>query len=466
MCEADAYLASLDETPVAPQVESNALRARLGRPLGDCGVPAAEVIHQLAEDCRPGLMGSAGGRFFGWVIGSALPAAVAADWLTSIWDQNAALYASSPAAAVVEEIAGNWLKEVLRLPRHCSFAFTTGCQMAHVTALAAARGGLLRRLGWDVAEQGLACAPAIRLLASPQGHGSITRAATLLGFGREAIARLKTDRLGRIEPIALSDALAQRVAPTIVVLQAGDIVSGAFDDFTALIPIAHAAGAWVHVDGAFGLWARTSEIYRHLTTACERADSWATDGHKVLNTPFDSGYAIVAHPDEHRAAFRLTAPYLTHASDARDPIDWNPEWSRRARGFATYAALRSLGRQGIADLFDNLCAHTRSLTAALAAIPGVEVVSPPIVNQALVRFLDLAPEANEEAHDRRTDAVIAAINASGEAFFTGTSWNGQRVMRISVVSWRTGAQDVARAVAAARHAVLSSLLSGAEDSTA
>lgn len=452
---AQDYLAALDHEPVGATAGMAALRARLGRPLGDSGVPATDVIDQLVEDCATGLVGSAGGRFFGWVMGGSLPAAVAADWLTSVWDQNAALHACSPAAAVAEEVAGAWLKELLRLPPRASFAFVTGCQMAHLVGLAAARGALLRRRGWDVAERGLSGAPALRLLVSAQGHGSIARAAALLGLGHARVEALSTDALGRIEPEALARALEGSDAPAIVVLQAGDIATGAFDDFQVLIPIARAAGAWVHVDGAFGLWARASARYRGLAEGCELADSWGTDGHKVLNTPFDCGYAFVAHPQDHQACFALDASYLTRSPGAREQLDWNPDWSRRARGLSTYAALRSLGRQGVADLFDAFCARARGLAEGLGALPGVVVVSVPLINQALVRFRDPRPGATEADHDRRTDAVVAAINATGEAFFTGATWQGQRVMRVSVCNWRTQASDIERAIAAARRVLLS-----------
>jgi glutamate/tyrosine decarboxylase-like PLP-dependent enzyme len=405
------------------------------------------------------LIGSASGRFFGWVIGSTLPAAVAADWLTSVWDQNAALHACSPSAAVVEEVVGAWLKELLALPPQSSFALVTGCQMAHATGLAAARGAVLRKLGWDVAERGLYGAPTIRILANAQRHASIVRAAILLGLGRANIEPLATDELGRVIPSALEQALiASGGAPAIVVLQAGDIATGAFDDFNTLIPQAKAAGAWVHIDGAFGLWARASARYRHLASGCELADSWGTDGHKILNTPFDCGYAFVAHPEDHKAAFSLRASYLTHAQDARDQIDWNPDWSRRARGFPTYAALRSLGRLGVEAVFDNCCEQARALADGLAKLPGVDLLSTPLINQALVRFRDPDPHAGEVDHDRRTDAVIAAINATGEAFFTGADWCGRRVMRISVCSWRTDEADVERAIAAARSVLLSNRL--------
>jgi glutamate/tyrosine decarboxylase-like PLP-dependent enzyme len=454
MRHAQSYLSGLDGRSVASSDSLDTLRRNLSKPLPDHGVSPEQVIDDLVRDASPGLIGSAGGRFFGWVLGGTLPVALAADWLTSAWDQNAALHACAPAAGVVEEIAGAWLKDLLALPAQSSFAFVTGCQMAHVICLAAARGALLRKCGWDVGEHGLAGAPKIRILANENRHGSIDRAIGLLGLGRANIEPLKTDAAGRIESDALRDALA-RGQPTIVVLQAGDIATGSFDRFEELIPLAREAGAWVHIDGAFGLWARASRRYRHLTQGIEGADSWATDGHKVLNVPYDCGYAFVAHPEDHKAVMSLRASYLTHADDARDQLDWNPEWSRRARGFATYAALRNLGRAGVADLFDDCCAHADAIARGIADLPGAELVGEPIINQALVRFRDSNKNANEADHDRRTDAVIAAINATGEAFFTASTWRGRRVMRISACSWRISPTDVDRVIAATRRVLLS-----------
>ena len=457
-----AYLEGLDSAPVAASLDSSTLRARLRRPLPRNGLPARGVIEELNCAAEGGLIGSAGGRFFGWVIGGTLPAALAADWLVSTWDQNAALSACSPAAAIAEEVSGEWLKELLRLPSTSSFAFVTGCQMAHVVCLAAARQGLLLRRNYDVARQGFPCAPEVRILANENCHASIQRAANLLGFGTENIRPLTADQLGRVEFDAAEQALEERRGDaTILVLQAGDIATGSFDDFANIIPLAKAHDAWVHVDGAFGLWANASAAHRHLLHGVELADSWATDGHKVLNTPFDSGYAFVADREAHSAIFSLRASYLTHAEQDRDQINWNPDWSRRARGFPTYAALRTLGSDGVAQLFEGYCRHTKVLVEGLRGLSGVEIVSEPIVNQALVRFPDPSPVASEVDHDRRTDEVIAAVNASGEAFFTGASWRGRRVMRISVCNWRTNERDVERACAAVSSA-LCALGSGVE----
>ena len=405
---AAAYLNSLTTRSVATNASVEMLRSRLGGPLPETGVPPEQVIDDLVRDVEGGILGSASGRFFGWVIGGALPAAVAADWLTAAWDQNAAAVAVSPAAAVVEEICGAWLKDLLGLPAGASFGFVTGCQMAHTTALAAARYKLLQDRGWDVDRQGLAGAPSIRVLASAERHESILRAVRLLGLGTDAVALLPCDDAGAIRLDELAAALA-RVSdqPTILCLQAGELNSGAFDRFAAACPLAKGARAWVHVDGAFGLWAGTSDRYRHLLDGVTQADSWATDGHKWLNLPFDSGFVFVADPAAHRASFTQDASYSIRTADARDQKDWNPEWSRRARGFAAYAAIRALGRAGIAAMVERCCAHAERLVTGLGELSGVEVLVRPRINQGLVRFV-----AADGDHDGYTDHVIEAIRAS------------------------------------------------------
>ena len=446
-----SFLGSLDTAPVCTTTPLAELRQRFARPLPDDGLDPVRVIDELARDAAGGLLGSAGGRFYGWVIGAGLPSALAADWLTATWDQNAGLYACSPAAAVVEEVCGTWLKDVLGLPASASFALVTGCQMAHVTCLAAARHAMLARAGWDVNRDGLAGAPRIRVLTSSEVHGTTTRAAKLLGIGTANMTVLPSDSASRLTADVLRDALSrERGRPTIVVLQAGDVNCGAFDPFPELIALAQDAGAWVHVDGAMGLWCNAVPELRHLLQGAERADSWATDGHKWLNVPYDCGYAFVGHPESHRAAMEHHASYLVHASDVRDELDWTPEHSRRARGFATFAALRELGRRGLSDLIARCCRHAHAIVTRIGALPNAQTVCVPVINQGLVRFLDHRPGATEEDHDRKTNDVMAAINATGEAFFTGTTWRGRRCMRVSVSSWRTTANDVDRAVAAAK----------------
>ena len=442
------YLTSLDQRPVNATATLTDLRRRLDVPLTRAGVGAGRVIDDLVAATEGGHLGSAGGRFFAWVIGGALPSALAADWLVSTWDNNAALYACGPASAVVEEIAGRWIKDLLGLPASASYAFTTGCQMAHLTCLAAARHALLGARGWNVEDRGLCGAPRIRVLANEHRHGSVTRALRFLGLGSRSLEPLLTDSDSRIVPHTLEEALRQSEDPTIVVLNAADLNVGAADPFIELIPMAKAARAWVHVDGAFGLWARASARQRHLMEGIERADSWATDAHKWLNTPKDIGIAIVADRAAHKGAMAITASYLSSAGDARDEIDWTPDWTRRARGFPVYAALRELGRNGLANLIDRCCACAAQLTTGLAALPGVDMVAPPTLNQGLVRFLDCRPNATAADHDARTDWAIEAINREGTAFFSGTTWKGHRAMRISVVNGRTCARDVERTLKA------------------
>lgn len=412
-------------------------------------MPAAQVIDELAADTAGGIHGSAGGRFFGWVIGGALPAALAADWLTSAWDQNAATYACAPAVTVIEEVCGAWLKELLGLPLDASFALTSGCQMAHATALAAARNALLARRGWDVERDGLCGAPPIRILSGDQFHGSITRAARLLGLGTGAVTGLPVNQAGQLDAATLEQALADSAGTAVIVLlQAGDLNIGAYDRFADLIPLAHRYGAWVHVDGAFGLWANASARYRHLLAGVAQADSWATDGHKWLNVPYDSGFAFIADAAAQRRAMSYQASYVAHNDQVREPADWNPEWSRRGRGVAAYAALRELGRGGVVAMIERCCAAAHALVTGIAALPGVELVWEPQVNQGLLRFFDPAPGATQSDHDRWTDEVTSAVLASGEALFSNTSWRGKRCMRVSVCNWQTGNADVARAVAA------------------
>jgi aromatic-L-amino-acid decarboxylase len=411
------------------------------------------VVDELTAATAGSLLQSSGGRFFAWVIGGALPSALAADWLTSTWDQNAVLHACSPAAAVAEEVAGAWLKEILDLPREASFAFTTGCQLAHFVGLAAARQAVLRDAGWDLDEHGLAGAPPVRLLVNEFRHRSVDRALKYLGFGRRSVEQLGVDAEGRVRAHTLAPALRAGKGPAILVLNAGDINTAAIDPFAELIPLAREHGAWVHVDGAFGLIARASAARRKLLAGLEGADSWASDAHKWLNVPFDCGLAFVRDSAAHRAAMTARAEYIEHHSEVREPIDWTPEWSRRARGFVVYAALRELGRNGLENLVERCCEHAAALVDGLAALPGAQVLHKPELNQGLVRFLDRRPTATEADHDRRTEAVIGAVNASGETFFSATTWRQRRAMRVSVVNWRTTAEDVQRTLAACARTV-------------
>lgn len=448
------YLEGLDRDPVAPRRSLEELRDQLRHPLPDHPRDPVKVLDDLVRNVSGGLTGNAGGRFHAWVIGGAVPASLAADWMTSVWDQNAGMFAVAPAAAVSEEVCGEWLSDLLRLPPESSFALVTGCQMAHVTCLAAARNHVLAQHGWDVEQQGLVGAPAIRILTGDQRHGTIERAVRLIGLGRDCIVDIETDKNGQLRGPALAAALEQDPsAPSIVLLQAGDLNTGSFDPFEEVIPIAHAHDAWVHVDGAFGLWAAASESYRHLTIGMEKADSWATDGHKWLNVPYDSGFAFVAHRQPHYNSLGHHAVYLSHSDEARDPVDWNPEYSRRARGFAAYAAMASLGRSGIAAIVDDCCRAARNIVERAGAIEGVDILHLPTLNQGLLRFTHPSTTAAAEDHDEHTETVTQLINASGEAQFACTTWRGMRVMRVSVSGWATDQADVDRTVAAIAHAV-------------
>ena len=447
---ATRWLDDLDTRSVAATTTLEQLRARLGVPLTNRGVDAVRVIDELNAAAEGGLNGSPSGRFFAWVIGGTLPSAIAADWLTSAWDQNAGMFATAPAAAIVEEVVGRWLLDLFELPGDASFALVTGCQMAHVTALAVARHALLRRVGWDVEQDGLFGAPAIRVIATEGRHHTLDRAMRFLGLGERSLHLIESDHRGCATQPALEQALREHDGPKLVVLAAADLNAGEFDSFRTLIPIARAAGAWVHVDGAFGLFARTSAAKRHLVDGVEQADSWATDAHKWLNAPYDSGIAIVRDRDAHRTAMTLHASYLPPSDSGRDAVDFNPELSRRARGFALYASLRELGRDGVADVVDRCCAHCHAIVTGIGALAGAEVVVEPVLNQGLVRFPSRRTGASDAEHDARTDAVIAAINATGEAFFGGVTWKGRRAMRVSVVNWRTNEHDVARTIEAVR----------------
>ena len=436
------FLESLETRDVGPTATYAELLDAFGGPLPERGAADADVISALVESGDPGVGGMSSGRFFGFVIGGAHPAAIAADWLTSAWDQNSGLYAPSPTVVVVEEIAGEWLRDLLGLPEGVSFGFVTGCQMAHVTCLAAARWRVLADAGWDVNAQGLAGAPPVRVLVGDEVHVTVPRALRLLGIGDDSLVRIPVDEQGRMRADAALDALASGAGPTILCLQVGNVNTGAIDPVAEIVDPAVNAGAWVHVDGAFGLWAAAAPSLRGLVEGVDRAHSWATDGHKWLNVPYDCGYAFVADREAHRAAMAVAAAYLIQAEgdDApREPMDWNPEFSRRARGLPTWAALRALGRTGVADLVERCCAHARAFAERLGADADVEVLNDVVLNQVLVRF---------HRDDDATREVIRRVQEDGTCWLSGTTWQGRAAMRISVVNWRTSQEDVERSAAA------------------
>ena len=441
------FLDGVNDRPVGARLDATALRAALGGPLPEVGEPAAQVVQRLARDADPGIVATAGPRFFGFVIGGSLPAAVGADWLTSAWDQNAGLFVLSPAASVVEETVLDWLTGLLGLPPGTGMGFVTGGQMANTTCLAAARQSVLARLGWDVAARGLIGAPEVAVLAGDEAHITVYGALRLLGLGDASVVKIASDGQGRMQPDSLRDALrARRGKAVIICAQAGNVNTGSFDPLEEVTRLAREHAAWVHVDGAFGLWAAASPATRHLVEGIEAADSWATDGHKWLNVPYDSGLAFVRDTAAHRAAMARTASYLQPTDEHRDNYEWTPEFSRRARGFAVYAALRSLGRRGVAGLVERCCAHARLFAELLSAAPGVRVVNEVVLNQVLVRFEP--PAATPEQGDAWTREVIARVQSEGTCWLSGTVWRGRALMRISVCSWSTTADDVRRSAAA------------------
>ncbi|MCT4352140.1 pyridoxal-dependent decarboxylase [Streptomyces sp. Je 1-79] len=433
------WLASLSDRPVPARASVDEIVRALGTALPDGPSPPADVVDLLATAGEPGLTAFPSGRFFGFVIGGGEPAALATDWLVSAWDQNSVMRAASPAYAAVEEIAGAWLLDLLGLPDGSSVGFTTGATMANFTCLAAGRDAVLRRVGRDVARDGLAGGPAVRVVAGADRHMAVDLALRYLGLGRPDL--VEADDQGRIRPEALRHTLAAGQGPALVVLQAGDIHSGAFDPFPESVRVAREAEAWVHVDGAFGLWAAASPRYAALTAGCEQADSWATDAHKTLNVPYDCGLAIVRDPAALRAAMGLRGDYLIHDA-LGDPVDKVPELSRRGRAFPVWAALRSLGRSGVADLVERLCRHATAFAAGIARIDGATVLNDVVFTQVCADFGDEA----------RTERVLARLLDDGTTWISGSTWHGRRVMRISVSNWSTTEDDVTRALDAIRRA--------------
>jgi glutamate/tyrosine decarboxylase-like PLP-dependent enzyme len=434
-----AYLGTVADRPVAASATSEELRSALGSVLGAEGTEGAAVIDALAAAAERGTLATQGPRYFGFVIGGSLPVATAADWLVSAWDQNSAVYAMAPMVSVVEEITAGWMRDLLRLPDHRGVGFVTGCQMASFTALAAARHDVLRRAGWDVEAAGLTGAPAIDVLVSEESHYTISMALRLLGLGAGRARRVPTDAQGRMVAPELARMLLESTGPCIVCAQAGNVNTGAFDPIEEIARLCRARGAWLHVDGAFGLWARTSPSLGRLAAGLEGADSIATDGHKWLNVPYDCGIVFCAHPEAHRAAMSMAAAYIVSDTQERDPHEFVPEESRRARAVPVYAVLRSLGRDGLRALVERNCSQARRMAERLGAEPEVRILNDVVLNQVLVRFEDPHWDA-----DALTRAVIAGVQQEGTCWLGGTVWHGMAAMRISISNWSTTEQDVER----------------------
>ncbi|HYL41514.1 MAG TPA: pyridoxal-dependent decarboxylase [Candidatus Binatus sp.] len=449
---ASEYLAPVGERDVAPVVTPGDLRDRLGGPLPEHGLAPDRVLSWLAEAVDPGLVASAGPRYFGFVMGGSQPAAVAADWLTSAWDQNAGLFVRSPAAAVAEEVAGGWLTELLGLPGDVSVGFTSGGTMANFTALAAGRHAVLRDAGWDVEARGLHDAPRVHVLAGDESHPTAYGSLQMLGLGRDTATRIPTDDQGRMRPDRLAIALAGIDGPTIVSAQAGNVNTGAFAPFLeigAAVAQHRARGnpTWLHVDGAIGLWAAAVPSLRHLTAGVELADSWTTDAHKWLNVPYDSGLVFVRDAEAHRAAMSFGSHGVEHVEGGRDSYDYVPESSRRARGFVVLAALRALGRAGLVDLIERCCRLAREVAERLGADADVEILNDVVLNQLLARFSPPgADHPTDEAIDAFTRKVIRRVQASGTLWRGGRTGHGKGVMRVSVTSWNTTDADIERSV--------------------
>jgi glutamate/tyrosine decarboxylase-like PLP-dependent enzyme len=436
------FLDRLPDRPVWPPVDLGALRESLGGPLPKRGEDLIKVIDNLAAGAEPGIVGSAGPRYFGFVVGGGIPGALAADWLTSTWDQNAGLYALSPAASVVEEVAADWLVELFGLPAGSSVGFVTGATMANFTALAAARHRVLERVGWNHEEDGLVGAPPISVVVGDEAHVTIFVSLQMLGLGRGRVHRVAADEQGRMRPDALRETLSRIEGPTIVCAQAGNVNTGAFDPLDEIGPIvAGLPNAWLHVDGAFGLWAAAAPGLRDRVPGLDGADSWTTDSHKWLNVPYDSGIVVVRDAAAHHAAMTLGAAYYVEtAGGERDPYNWVPESSRRARGFAVYAGLRSLGRDGLAAMLERCCEIARRMADGLRGTEGVTILNDVVLNQVLVRFTP--PGGGDEAAiDAFTRSVIAAVQADGTCWLGGTMWHGMAAMRISVSNWSTTEAD-------------------------
>ena len=446
---AQHYLDTVAERHVGGTATRASLIDALGGPLPETPSDPLTVIDELAERADPGIVASAGPRYFGFVTGGALPVTVAAEWLGSAWDQNASLHVMSPAMAVMEDIVAGWMLELLDFPRSAGVGFVTGCHMANFTCLAAARHEVLRCAGWNVETQGLQRAPRVRVIVGDEAHVTVIGALRYLGFGSGELEKVPVDGQGRMRADALPAILAAGDGPAIVCAQAGNVSTGASDPFDAIVDAAHARNAWVHVDGAFGLWAAAVPELRSQVSGLARADSWATDAHKWLNVPYDSGLAIVADPAPHRAAMSVKASYFQRgAGEERTGMDWVPESSRRSRVLPLYALLRALGREGIADIVRRNCALARRMAERLTGTAGVRILNDVVLNQVLVQFQD----------DDTTREVIARVQAEGTCWAGGAHWQGTQAMRISVSNWSTTEADIDRSA----KAILTAFSSAAE----
>lgn len=427
------YLERLDSRPVAPTPDAMAGLQAFNEPMPAGPTDPAETLRLLDDIGSPATTAMAGRRFFGFVIGGSLPVALGANWIAGAWDQNSALYRATPSAAYIEQIALRWLLDILNLPAACTGAFVTGATVANLCALAAARHSLLEKIGWNVEAQGLFGAPPITVIVGAEIHPSATKSLGMLGLGRSRVVKVPVDGSGRMR----ADLIPAISGPTIVCVQAGNVNTGAFDPIGEICRRTQPSGAWVHVDGAFGLWAAASPIYAHLAGGIELADSWATDAHKWLNVPYDCGLAFVRDPDSLQAAMAVTAEYLPTQSEFRNPADFTPELSRRARGIEVWAALRSLGREGVAGMIERNCAQARRFAEKLSAA-GFEILNEVVLNQVLVSFGDA----------ERTRRVIEGIQSEGTCWSGITVWQGRTAMRISVSCWATTTADVDRSVEA------------------
>ncbi|WP_221891540.1 aminotransferase class V-fold PLP-dependent enzyme [Microbispora sp. KK1-11] len=430
------YLEGLPERRVEAESGSTAMRDAFRGDLPDRPTDPRLVLDHLVATAEPGITAMGSPRYFGLVVGGTLPAALAADWLASTWDQNALLARSTPAVAALEETTGQWFLDVLKLPVASSFAFVTGCQMAHVTALAAARHEVLARAGWNVEEDGLIGAPPIRVIVGGERHVTIDRALRVLGLGVGCIEAVAVDSRGAMNLDALEAELRHDGRPTIVCAQLGNVNTGAIDPIAGICELAHDVNAWVHVDGAFGLWANASPTYRHLIAGSEYADSWATDAHMILNVPYDCGFAAVSHRSAHEGSMKVRAPFFLQDEPIREPLDWTPESSRRARAIPAYAALLSLGKQGLAELVDRLFTCAERFAVQLGEHPRLEVLASGL-NQALIRAVD---------GDAVTDQLVHEIQKDGTCWMSPSTWQGRRCIRISVCNWRTTEMDVDRSI--------------------